>query len=126
MLQHQRLGFSLGIVFELGFWCELMLLRIRTVPDQCLVRAQALNEIPRERAEWILWLDMDLLINNMTFTLPLDKYEGKDLIMHGQAELILKGEARKGAPSWPALGIIPMTLTPVLFQTQLGVFPCTG
>ena len=86
-----------------------------------LARAQALNEIPRERAEWILWLDMDLLINNMTFTLPLDKYEGKDLIMHGQADLILKGEARKGAPCWTALGII--LAAPVLFRPSLACPP---
>ena len=57
---------------------------------------QALQEIPRERAEWILWLDMDLLIDKMDFVMPLDSYEGKDLIMHGQAEYILQGEARKG------------------------------
>ena len=50
---------------------------------------------------------MDLLINKMDFTLPLDSYEGKDLVMHGQAELILKGEARKGAPGWPALHECP-------------------
>jgi hypothetical protein len=43
-----------------------------------------------------MWLDMDLLIDKMDFVMPLDTYEGKDLIMHGQAEYILQGEARKG------------------------------
>ena len=41
--------------------------------------------------------------------------------MHGQADLILKGEARKGAPCWTALGIIPAT--PVLFRPSLACPP---
>ena len=57
---------------------------------------QMLNEVPRERAEYIMWLDMDLLMNKMDFVLPLESYEGKDLVMHGQPEYILQGEARKG------------------------------
>ena len=66
--------------------------------------AQALNEIPRERAEWILWLDMDLLINRMDFVLPLLAYEGKDMVLHGNPEFVLQGEAQKGArlPQSPA------------------------
>lgn len=43
-----------------------------------------------------MWLDMDLLIDKMDFVMPLETYEGKDLVMHGQAEYILQGEARKG------------------------------
>ncbi len=46
-----------------------------------------------------MWLDMDLLIDKMDFVMPLDTYEGKDLVMHGQAEYILQGEARKGVPA---------------------------
>jgi hypothetical protein len=64
----------------------------------CMLRAQALQEIPRERAEWILWLDMDLLINRMDFVLPLLAYEGKDMVLHGNPEFVLQGEAQKGAP----------------------------
>ncbi len=55
-----------------------------------------LNEVPRARAEYVMWLDMDLLMNRMDFVLPLEKYEDKDLVMHGQPEYILQGEARKG------------------------------
>jgi hypothetical protein len=57
---------------------------------------QALEEIPRDRAEWIMWLDMDLLINKMDFTLPLENYEGKDIVLHGKPEYILQGEAKWG------------------------------
>ena len=58
--------------------------------------AQTLKEVPRARAEYIMWLDMDLLMNKMDFVMPLENYEGKDLVMHGQPEFILQGEARKG------------------------------
>ena len=57
---------------------------------------QTLDEVPRERAEYVMWLDMDLLMNKMDFTMPLENYEGKDLVMHGQPEYILQGEAKKG------------------------------
>ena len=57
---------------------------------------QTLDEVPRERAEYVMWLDMDLLMNKMDFTMPLENYVGKDLVMHGQPEFILQGEAKKG------------------------------
>ena len=57
---------------------------------------QALEGIPAERADWILWLDMDLLVANMNFTFPIEKYAGKDMILHGDMDYIKKGDARKG------------------------------
>ena len=68
-------------------------------------RLQALNTIPRERAEWFIWLDMDMVLENVTFDLPLDSYEGRDIIMWGQPEWIAKGHNAKGSqavPFWPA------------------------
>ena len=58
--------------------------------------AQALKSIPRERAEWILWLDMDMVLENITFSLPLESYVGKDFILWGQPEWIMKGHNAKG------------------------------
>lgn len=58
---------------------------------------QALEGIPVERADWILWLDMDLLVDNMNFTFPIKKYAGKDMILHGDEDWIKKGDARRGA-----------------------------
>ena len=66
--------------------------------------SQALEDISRERAEWIMWLDMDLLIDKMDFVMPLDTYGGKDLVMQGQAEYILQGEAEKGAQNRNSCG----------------------
>ena len=65
---------------------------------------QTLKEVPRARAEYIMWLDMDLLMNKMDFVMPLENYEGKDLVMHGQPEFILQGEARKGEQASPSSG----------------------
>ena len=67
---------------------------------------QALNTIPRERAEWFIWLDMDMVLENVTFDLPLDSYEGRDIIMWGQPEWIARGHNAKGGqagPCWSAL-----------------------
>lgn len=40
---------------------------------------------------------MDLLVDNMNFTFPINKYAGKDMILHGDEEWIRKGDARRGA-----------------------------
>ena len=64
---------------------------------------QALNTIPRERAEWFIWLDMDMVVENVTFDLPLDSYEGRDIIMWGQPEWIAKGHNAKGSQGRPSL-----------------------
>lgn len=64
---------------------------------------QALEGIPVERADWILWLDMDLLVDNMNFTFPITKYAGKDVILHGDEDWIKKGDARRGALEGPAM-----------------------
>ena len=60
------------------------------------VPKQALNSVPRSRAEWVLWLDMDMVLEDVTFALPLASYAGKDLVMWGQPEWIMKGHNAKG------------------------------
>ena len=40
---------------------------------------------------------MDLLVDNMNFTFPINKYAGKDMILHGDEDWIKKGDARRGA-----------------------------
>ncbi|KAK9903381.1 hypothetical protein WJX75_004474 [Coccomyxa subellipsoidea] len=86
--------------YELHLMAEAVTSHIRAGPWQKVAFIQkALEEISRERAEWIMWLDMDLLIDKMDFVMPLDTYGGKDLVMQGQAEYILQGEAEKGMNS---------------------------
>ena len=70
---------------------------------------QALNTIPRERAEWFIWLDMDMVLENITFDLPLETYEGRDIIMWGQPEWIVKGDNARGEPFLGALSHLILT-----------------
>lgn len=57
---------------------------------------QLLKEIPRERAEWVAWMDMDIVIDDMLFDIPLHKYEGKDFIIWGQQDKITRGDVLNG------------------------------
>ena len=63
-----------------GAWQKLALLR------------GALREIPPSRAEWLLWMDMDVIINDPVTTFPLDWYEKHDLVMWGDAAKVRLGD----------------------------------
>ncbi|POO00691.1 Glycosyltransferase [Trema orientale] len=39
-------------------------------------------------AEWIWWVDSDALFTDMEFKLPLERYKGNNLVVHGWAHLI--------------------------------------
>ena len=62
---------------------------------------QALRDIPRERAEWIVWIDMDVILGDIGFTFPLtkDAYTGKDLIVWGNYDAVLAGDTYNGRPA---------------------------
>ena len=68
------------------------------MPDYCA--GQALDEISRERAEWLCWIDMDIVLADPTFTFPLDKvnYTDRDIIIWGGKKQILAGDAEYGEP----------------------------
>lgn len=57
------------------------------------VNVQALAEVTRSRAEWVMWLDMDLLLNNMGFELPFNSYSGYDFVAHGYMDGVMKGDS---------------------------------
>ena len=63
--------------------------------QQCLI-LQTMEEVPRERAEYILWLDMDLLVHKMDFVLPFESYEGTDFVLHGDKEQVMEGDPHYG------------------------------
>ncbi|KAL9229847.1 hypothetical protein vseg_005270 [Gypsophila vaccaria] len=48
-------------------------------------------------AEWIWWVDSDAAITDMDFTLPFDKYNPHNLILHGWPNLVF------GKKSWTGL-----------------------
>ena len=93
--------------------CEI--LRCRKLTGHAL---QALNTIPRERAEWFIWLDMDMVLENVTFDLPLETYEGRDIIMWGQPEWIAKGDNARGAHQ------LTSTVQMIMIWTMLSSFTC--
>lgn len=59
-----------------GFWAKLPLLRklMLANPD----------------VEWIWWMDSDALFTDMSFEVPLEKYENYNLVMHGFDERVYK------------------------------------
>ena len=63
-----------------GAWQKVALLR------------HALATVPRSRAEWLLWIDMDVIINDVNMTLPLEWYGKKDLVMWGVPDKIAGGD----------------------------------
>lgn len=63
-----------------GAWQKLALLR------------GALREIPPSRAEWLLWMDMDVIINDPRTTFPLDWYRKHDLVMWGDVTKVKQGD----------------------------------
>ncbi|KAL0019751.1 hypothetical protein WJX77_012419 [Trebouxia sp. C0004] len=54
---------------------------------------KALNETAREDAEWILWMDLDTVAVESDIAFPLADYEGKDLVLWIQPDLVLQGDA---------------------------------
>ncbi|GJN13780.1 hypothetical protein PR202_gb00524 [Eleusine coracana subsp. coracana] len=40
--------------------------------------------------EWIWWVDSDAIFTDMAFELPLSRYEGKNLVIHGYNDLLEK------------------------------------
>ena len=63
-----------------GAWQKVALIR------------HALATIPRSRAEWLMWVDMDIIINDVNTTLPLEWYGKKDLVMWGVPDKIAGGD----------------------------------
>lgn len=61
------------------------------------VGLQVLDEVPQSRADWILWVDMDVILADTIFDFPFSKYGGKDLVMWGRADDIARGNPH-GAP----------------------------
>ena len=55
-----------------------------------------LRETSRERAEWILWLDADTLLEELAFQLPMSAYDGKNFIAWGNADYLWAGDQFHG------------------------------
>jgi hypothetical protein len=69
--------------------------------DKLVWLGQILAEVPMERAEWILWVDMDIILADTTFNFPFSDYIGKDVVIWGDQEYITQGDPRRGANPSP-------------------------
>lgn len=59
-----------------GTWYRMLLLK------------QVLESLPAERTGWVLFLDQDVLVDEMSFSIPFNRYAGKDLVMWGSQKLV--------------------------------------
>ena len=57
---------------------------------------KTLAETPPEEAEWIMWVDIDTIIADMTIVPRFDEYEGADLIVWGQRNKLMEGNLNEG------------------------------
>lgn len=72
---------------------------------------QLLREIPRRRAEWVVWVDMDIIIDRMDFEIPLAAYEAKDFIIWGREDKITQGDVLNGMHAFTIFPDFPLSLT---------------
>ena len=63
-----------------GTWAKVGLLR------------RLLEEVPPERAQWVLFAQPDALIDDIAFTFPFDNYQDKDLVVLGNATRLAAGD----------------------------------
>jgi xyloglucan 6-xylosyltransferase len=59
-----------------SFWAKLPLLRKLMVNHP--------------EVEWIWWMDSDAIFTDMDFEMPMEKYEGKNLVVHGFHNLLFE------------------------------------
>ncbi|CAO2040875.1 unnamed protein product [Urochloa humidicola] len=58
--------------------------------------------VAHPEAEWVWWVDSDAVLTDMDFRLPLRRYRGHNLVVHGWPSLVY-GDARAGSRSWTSL-----------------------
>lgn len=59
-----------------SFWAKLPLIRKLMVNHP--------------EVEWIWWMDSDAIFTDFTFEMPMQKYEGKNLVVHGFHNLLFE------------------------------------
>jgi len=59
------------------------------------------SAVQENEEEWYLWVDIDTVIIDVTFTLPFERFHGKDFITWGNSTRILAGDPLNGAHLLP-------------------------
>ncbi|KAG6553360.1 hypothetical protein Mapa_005095 [Marchantia paleacea] len=52
--------------------------------------------VSHPEAEWIWWMDSDAIFTDMTFDFPVEKYEGRNLVLHGWDKAVYEDKAWVG------------------------------
>ena len=75
-------------------------------PDDCACHIQEgtwnkvgmlrkiLEDTPRERAEWIVYMQPETFFDDTTFSIPFDSYRDKDLVLIGNETALRNGQMR--------------------------------
>ena len=63
-----------------------------------------LDETPASEAEWILWIDIDTVMPDISVLPRFEAYEGADLVVWGNEAKILEGDMNGGAPRGSVAG----------------------
>lgn len=75
-------------------------------PDDCACHIQEgtwnkvgmlrkiLEDTPRERAEWIVYMQPETFFDDTTFSIPFDSYRDKDLVLIGNETALRSGQMR--------------------------------
>ncbi|CAL5019307.1 unnamed protein product [Urochloa decumbens] len=58
--------------------------------------------VAHPEAEWVWWVDSDAVLTDMDFRLPLRRYRGHNLVVHGWASLVY-GATAGASRSWTSL-----------------------
>lgn len=53
-----------------------------------------LEDTPRERAEWIVYMQPETFFDDTTFSIPFDSYRDKDLVLIGNETALRNGQMR--------------------------------
>ena len=67
---------------------------------------KTLEETPASEAEWIMWVDIDTIVPDMTVTPRFEEYEGKDLVVWGDRDTLMKGNLEGVHGKWSRAPLI--------------------
>ncbi len=93
-LLNRDLERSASCIIRLRFHCVVLSIVFRYSKVGLL--RKLLAETSRERAEWILWIDADTIVQELAFQMPLHLYTDYSFVVWGNEDYLLAGDQRHG------------------------------